>query len=135
VADDLVEVELPREAIAARVARILLEERFAQTLGSIELDTARLLVTELVTNAVMHGQGRITLRIRLNEDCLFVEVSDEGTGLERAIRALDLRDSDNVGHGLYIVDAESSRWGVRRDNSRVWFELDRPRPRIAEPLA
>lgn len=127
------EVELPREVTTPRVARILLTERFAQTLDSGELDTARLLVTELVTNAVVNEQGRITLRVRLDGGRLIVEVSDEGTG--GAIRECDLRDRDNVGHGLYIVDAESTRWGVDKDAARVWFELERPGPRIEEPTA
>ena len=133
MAQDLVEVELSRGVIAPRVARTLLTERFAQAIGSSELDTVRLLVTELVTNAVVHGQGRITLRARLDDDRIFVEVSDEGAGLERPIRERDGNDRHTGGQGLYVVDCESSRWGVDKDASRVWFELDRRGSKIEQP--
>jgi anti-sigma regulatory factor (Ser/Thr protein kinase) len=52
------EVELARDRGASRVARQLLADRFGTSLTADELDTMRLLVSELVNNAVIHGQGR-----------------------------------------------------------------------------
>lgn len=94
------------------------------------LATATLLVSELVTNAVTHGRGRITLKAQLSDRNLLVEVLDEGGGFERELRARDLQSPGPGGWGLRIVDTESSRWGVRRDRSHVWFELERPVPRL-----
>jgi anti-sigma regulatory factor (Ser/Thr protein kinase) len=121
------EFVLPRGLDAPGVARRLLRDWFAPALANGVLATARLLVSELVTNAVCHGRGKITLRAQLFDERLLVEVIDEGQTFKR-----ELRDRDSVrigagGLGLSIVDAESSRWGIRRGTTRVWFELDRPK--------
>jgi anti-sigma regulatory factor (Ser/Thr protein kinase) len=85
------------------------------------LETATLLVSELVTNAVRHGRGRITLRADLDDSRLLVDVFDEGTGIKpgRGNRRLD------GGRGLMIVDAASSRWGIDEGTAHVWFVLER----------
>jgi anti-sigma regulatory factor (Ser/Thr protein kinase) len=107
-----IEAEVPREPHAARRARDLLEQLSGGTLGRRRLETAKLLVSELVNNAVIHGRGRITLRASLDENRLHVEVIDEGAGFERAIRE---NDFDHIGGwGLYLVEADSARWGCTR---------------------
>lgn len=93
-----------------------------------QLRTAELLVSELVTNAVMHGQGKITLRAQADEDRVLVEVIDEGRGFERTVRHDDFEAVG--GRGLAIVDAEASRWGIHEGTTHVWFELERPGPRL-----
>lgn len=125
---DPLEVKLPRDATAAGQARQLVVDQLASELGSEELDRARLLVSELVTNAVVHGQGAITLRAGLDEDRLLVEVIDEGSGFERAVRRNDRELLG--GWGLRIVDAQASRWGVHEGTTHVWFEIERSGPRI-----
>ena len=117
------EFELPSGVGAQGIARRLLTEWFAAVLADGTLATARLLVSELVTNAVTHGRGRITLTAQLFELCLLVEVLDEGGGFD--LRERDFQAPEVGGWGLKIVDAQSSRWGVRRDSSHVWFELER----------
>jgi anti-sigma regulatory factor (Ser/Thr protein kinase) len=93
-----------------------------------ELDRVKLLVSELVTNAVLHGQGDIRVRADVNEDRVLVEVIDEGQGFEHDLRS---HDFDTVGgRGLMIVDAEASRWGVHEGTTHVWFELERAGPRL-----
>ena len=104
------------------MARDSLGERFATALGSDELGTAKLLVSELVTNALLHGQGKIILRAQLDEDRLLVEVIDQGTGFERAVRDAGIEDVG--GWGLALLDRESSRWGVHEGTTHVWFELE-----------
>ena len=123
------EFELGSGVDAPGVARRLLTEWFATVLADGLLMTARLLVSELVSNAVTHGRGRVTLRAQLFERRLLVEVIDEGDGFERALGARDFHSPGVGGWGLSIVDAESSRWGLDRDRSHVWFELERPGPR------
>ena len=117
------EFELPRDVDAPAVARRLLADWFAPVLGEGTVAAARLLVSELVTNAVRHGRGKITLRARLSEDRLGVEVVDEGTGFDREVRERDFDRIGAGGWGLSIVDTESARWGVGEGTSRVWFEL------------
>ncbi len=123
-----IEIELPRNASAAAQARQLVVDLLAAELSDHELDRTRLLVSELATNAVRHGQGTITLRARVDQDRLLVEVIDEGSGFERAIHRSDLTQLG--GWGLMIVDAEASRWGVHEGTTRVWFEIERAGPRI-----
>lgn len=104
----------------------MLTEWFAAVLADGTLTTARLLASELVTNAVTHGHGQITLTAQLFKLRLLVEVLDEGGGFEhRELRKRDFQTPQVGGWGLRIVDAQSSRWGVCRDSSHVWFELDR----------
>src|SRR5437868_4851703 len=99
------EVELPRERTAGRRARRLLDELSAGMLNRAALDTAKLLVSELVNNAVVHGQGKITFRASVDENRLQVEVIDEGSGFESVVRDNDL---DQIGGwGLHLVEAES----------------------------
>lgn len=128
------EVELASGVGAAGLARRLLTDWFSSDLADGTLTTARLLVSELITNAVRHGRGQVTLKARLVEGRLLVEVIDEGNGFEHELRERDFQTAGLGGWGLSIVDAESSRWGVSRDSSHVWFELERPGPRF-EPDA
>ena len=124
------EFELASGVDAPGVARRLLTEWFSPGLADGTLTTARLLVSELVTNGVTHGRGPITLRAQLFERRLRVEVVDEGDGFERELRERDFQTPGVGGWGLSIVEAESSRWGLDRDGSHVWFELERPGPRL-----
>ncbi|HSC02768.1 MAG TPA: ATP-binding protein [Solirubrobacteraceae bacterium] len=105
------------------IARRRLVERFAPELDTDRLQDAMLLTSELVTNALIHGRGRIEVSALLDESRLTVDVTDQGDGFERVPRE---RGLDTVGgHGLYIVDALASRWGIHRGSSHVWFELER----------
>lgn len=87
----------------------------------------KLLVSELVTNAVIHGPqgdgGAIELNVRASSRSVSVEVTDRGSGFERRLRAPSVRDS---GWGLFLVEKLSDRWGViEEEATRVWFEIDR----------
>lgn len=122
------EATLPHAADAPRAARRLVREWLPEDLASEELESAQLLVSELVTNAVVHGRGRVILRAQLDDDRLLVEVIDDGDGFERTVRQ---RDFDSVGgRGLAIVDVLASRWGIHEGTTHVWFELERPGPRL-----
>ena len=104
------DIELTRSTEAPRKARELLRDTLGSVLDEDELDKALLLTSELVSNAVRHGKGKITLRADLDENRLLVEVIDEGSGLEHVIRE---REFENVeGWGLRIIDSQSSRWGA-----------------------
>jgi anti-sigma regulatory factor (Ser/Thr protein kinase) len=124
----MLQVNLPHTVQAPGIARRSLADWLAPAVEADELDTARLLVSELVTNAVVHGRGEITLRATLDEDRLLVEVIDEGRGFERTVRQQDFASIG--GRGLAIVEAEASRWGIHEGTTHVWFELERPGPRL-----
>jgi anti-sigma regulatory factor (Ser/Thr protein kinase) len=122
------EANLPHTAAAPGLARHSLTTWLTPALESGELEVARLLVSELVTNAVMHGRGSITLRAELDDDRVLVEVIDEGAGFERTVRQHDFASIG--GRGLAIVDSAASRWGIHEGTTHVWFELERPGPRL-----
>jgi anti-sigma regulatory factor (Ser/Thr protein kinase) len=122
------EQELSRGADASRHARRALTAWCGAQLDKDELYKARLLTSELVTNAVIHGKGRILLRGDLNDDRLLVEVIDDGDGFAHELGRRHFEDVG--GRGLAIVDAESSRWGIHEGTTHVWFELERPGPRL-----
>ena len=109
--------ELPRSPTAPQLARRLVGDWFGQELSLKDLHRAKLLVTELVTNAVVHGTGQIHVMGEINDDRVLVEVIDEGRGFEREVRASDFADLH--GRGLMIVEAEASRWGVHEGTPRV----------------
>jgi anti-sigma regulatory factor (Ser/Thr protein kinase) len=122
--------QLPRTSGAASMARAALAEWFGTDLEEPLLARAQLLASELVTNAYVHGQGTIEMRAALDVDRLLVEVTDEGSGFEREVSD---RSLDAVGgRGLKIVEADASSWGIHEGTTHVWFELERPGPRLGE---
>jgi anti-sigma regulatory factor (Ser/Thr protein kinase) len=109
-------VTLQRDHNAPGRARALLREH-ADGLDRVRLDTAVLLISELVTNAVLHGTGEIRLTID-TEGGRFA-VSDEGHGTP-VVRP---EPGPDGGWGLRLVGQLSRRWGVREGRTQVWFEL------------
>jgi len=86
------------------MARRLLADWLAPAFAEGTVAKARLMVSELVTNAVRHGHGTITLRADLCQDRLRVEVADEGPGFQREARtgidaAEGLRDTNDARPG------------------------------------
>ncbi len=88
-------------------------------------DTALLLVSEVVTNAVNHGRGRPVLDVQVAPDRLSVSVSDSAPGAPEVRRDNPLLADG--GRGMLLVETLASRWGIDRrpGGKRVWFELDR----------
>jgi len=125
VSDEVqLEVELPRATAASHVARRALRSVCADRVESDVLTDAELLISELATNALLHGRGNIKLRAAIDEQRLWAAVIDEGAGFDGSPRR---RAHDQIGGwGLDLVDVLASRWGVA-DNTHVWFELERPR--------
>jgi anti-sigma regulatory factor (Ser/Thr protein kinase) len=109
---------LPRDRTAPRRARDLIREH-ASALDDERLDAASLLISELVTNAVLHGEGPIGLTIDVDGRAARFAVSDQGDGTP-AVR--DDPGPDG-GWGLRLVAQIARRWGVERGHTRVWFEI------------
>lgn len=95
------------------------------------VDDAALVVTELLTNAVLHGAPPVTLRVRHLDRRVRVEVEDTGRNMPVTVR----HSTDAMtGRGLPLVAALSASWGVdaNRDGSKsVWAELT---PESAETM-
>ena len=91
--------ELPRSPAAPAIARASLVAWCGSELEDDQLETAKLLVSELVTNAVVHGEGRIALWARIDEDRVLVDVADEGGGFEYDMRHRGFEDVAGGGGG------------------------------------
>jgi serine phosphatase RsbU (regulator of sigma subunit)/anti-sigma regulatory factor (Ser/Thr protein kinase) len=89
-------------------------------------DVAELLVSELVTNALRHGHGPVTLTALKLDGVVTLAVRDAHSPLPRLRRA---RDSDEGGRGLQLVSTLSARWGARPtlDGKVVWCDLALPK--------
>ena len=120
---DELALKLPRLTSAAGLARDAIGDGFAQRLGRDRTGDLSLVVSELVTNAVIHGRGAITLSIRVDGDGVYGEVVDEGAGFEWDVRERGRCRGDLNGRGLMIVAALSRRWGIQEGTTHVWFEL------------
>lgn len=86
------------------------------------VEIAQLLTSELVTNALQHGAGDISVEVTRSPRTLRVSVDDESDNQPRHTTA----GVEQIrGRGLMLVEALSSRWGViSRDTGKsVWFEL------------
>lgn len=117
-------IELPRSERSPGLARRFVGDRLAAWDLDRVAETAQLLVSELVTNAVIHARSNAVLRIETSRDVLRITVVDHGPGTRR--RHLSMPPpSDFGGRGLFIVDQLASRWGAARhsDGNHVWFEL------------
>jgi anti-sigma regulatory factor (Ser/Thr protein kinase) len=83
-----------------------------------------LAASELVTNAITHGAGEVTVTIRRTEDLVRVEVTDRGGG-SGPVSPVEPGSSPGLGGwGLRIVEGLSESWGTRRDakGTLVWVE-------------
>ncbi|WP_033319921.1 SpoIIE family protein phosphatase [Streptomyces yerevanensis] len=115
---------LPREPRSVGRARELARGQLISWDLEPLVDTAELLVSELVTNALRYGEGEIRLRLLLDRT-MVCEVWDAGLVQPRRRRA---RDTDEGGRGLQLVGLLSAAWGSRRTprGKTVWFELPLP---------
>ena len=88
-------------------------------------DTACLLVSEILTNAVSHARQAIGLRLHHTAREIIAEITDDNTQLpQRTLPAA----ADESGRGLTIVDALADAWGARLSGTSkiVWFTLATP---------
>ncbi|WP_236061209.1 ATP-binding protein [Actinacidiphila acididurans] len=97
------------------------------------VDTAELLTSELVTNALQHTTGGAVLVATLSPGPgprLRVEVQDSVARRPRArVVALPEDHQGTSGRGLFLVETLADAWGVTAWDSGkvVWFELSDPR--------
>jgi serine phosphatase RsbU (regulator of sigma subunit)/anti-sigma regulatory factor (Ser/Thr protein kinase) len=87
------------------------------------IEDAELIVTELATNAVLHGRFPATLRVCQLPGCIRVEVEDTGRDLPVRMRS---SYEAMTGRGLGMVAALATAWGIdpgRSGGKTVWAEL------------
>jgi serine phosphatase RsbU (regulator of sigma subunit)/anti-sigma regulatory factor (Ser/Thr protein kinase) len=130
---------LPGDARAPSAARRFAREALGGWgLAAESADDAVLLISELVTNGVVHAGTAVQLECRHEGGTLVVEVADQhptravetrgsGEDGEQGPEGLGVPDGHqgHQGHGLRLVAGLAQEWGVtyRRDGKTVWFRL------------
>jgi serine phosphatase RsbU (regulator of sigma subunit)/PAS domain-containing protein/anti-sigma regulatory factor (Ser/Thr protein kinase) len=134
---DPVAWSLDRELSAPAHARQLVASLCARWRPEVDpraWETALLLVTELVTNAVRYGRAPLQLSVLVGDDVLRVEVSDHEPRHPVVGPPADVWSEG--GRGLLLVDAMSASWGVTSlpdGGKSVWFELPVEPGRSGDP--
>ena len=122
---DAIEMTLPAAPAAATTARCEVTRRLSQRVAVNALEDVRLLLTELVTNALRHSSVKpgdeIEVRADVDDGTVRIEVHDPGRNGEVEQRR---PGATGGGYGLFLVDLLTNRWGVDRgDGTTVWAEL------------
>ena len=119
-ADQLSVPSLP--ASIASVRRFAVQACHAGAFAPSLCDTLALLVSEVATNALVHGTGDVQVRVTTRERVLRVEVADDSPQMPQPRSAGLLEEG---GRGLSLVDQLAQGWGVYREGAGkvVWFEL------------
>ena len=104
-------------------ARQIIAEELSARLPAGLVDDIKLMVSELVTNGIVHGapEGDVPLMLELMVNGnVFCRVSDHGPGFATRAR----RTAGPGGWGLQVVEQLADRWGMQHSPQRteVWFE-------------
>ncbi|MFD8546065.1 sodium/proline symporter PutP [Streptomyces sp. NPDC059649] len=122
--DRVMSWNLPSDPAAVANARSLVGRQLAEW-GMDDLTfTTELIVSELVTNAIRHATGPVSLRL-IRDRGLICEISDTSSTSPRLRHA---RTTDEGGRGLLIVAQLARRWGTRFTTTGkiIWTEQDIP---------
>jgi anti-sigma regulatory factor (Ser/Thr protein kinase) len=119
-----IRISLPQTAASPAEARHLVSRFAAENDLQNESGAALLVLSELVTNAVLHGAEPIEVFVSRDGDLLRIEVSDGGSRTDGvAPRSQD--DRRPGGRGLHIVNSLATRWGTTDNEAgkTVWAEI------------
>jgi anti-sigma regulatory factor (Ser/Thr protein kinase) len=85
-------------------------------------DTAELLTSEIVTNAVVHAHSGVRVSVEGVEGGVRISIADSDPLVPAVRRPVEEAEH---GRGLHLVDTLSDRWGVEQGETgkSVWFEL------------
>jgi serine/threonine-protein kinase RsbW len=122
---DAISLSLPALPSSATTARSEVTRRLAQRITNGALEDVRLLLTELITNALRHSgmtaDDEIGVRAELSGGTVRIEVHDPGRDGPIERREPGARGG---GYGLFLVERLTDEWGVeQRDGTTVWAEL------------
>lgn len=103
-------VDLPSQPTSPGQARAFVRDLLTRWRidGDVRED-AELLITELVTNAIIHAHSEVTVKVRRDEDVIRFSVFDRGPG---EIRLRRPAPEEVTGRGLHFLDQIASEWKV-----------------------
>ncbi|MFC8275919.1 ATP-binding protein [Streptomyces sp. NPDC057271] len=123
------DIRLDRQLWMVRIVREALRIALCSRRSADFVDTACLLATEIVSNALLHGGGRVRVRLVGHRCGLHFSAVDRGAHAGQAGPARRPADDEaEGGRGLQLVEMCATRWGTGQGldgvGSRVWFALD-----------
>jgi serine phosphatase RsbU (regulator of sigma subunit)/anti-sigma regulatory factor (Ser/Thr protein kinase) len=126
---------LPPQDTSPASARRAIAEALVSAGLEVMLDDALLLVTELVTNAVVHAGTDIELHVEIGVDSARVEVIDRSAGSLPVLQG-EPDAAREGGRGIFLLDALAQEWGTRHfpGGKSVWFALGLVDRMIPRPL-
>jgi anti-sigma regulatory factor (Ser/Thr protein kinase) len=120
---ELFRAQLPRDESCEAAGRRLLEQHLSDDrFGARLVSNVKLVVSELISNAFLHGRGAIELVARVSDGRLRVDVVDEGEGKSPDVQ-IATTDHLHGGWGLEIVDGLALAWGAFEGSTHVWAEF------------
>jgi anti-sigma regulatory factor (Ser/Thr protein kinase) len=125
----ITKIDLPADPASPGRARRFVTD----ALDDVETDVERaaLLVSELVTNAVLHAGTELEVAVEVRPRLVQVSVRD-GSRAQPTLRRYDRYAA--TGRGLHLLETLADRWGVDAEDEqkRVWFEIAREPPTAAD---
>jgi anti-sigma regulatory factor (Ser/Thr protein kinase) len=120
-------LDLPPTTASVPVARRFVRARLGDAAGAADVDTAALLVSEVVTNAILHARSTVTMTVDVADDVVRITVRD-GSPVQPRVHAFP--PTAATGRGMLLLDRLAKRWGVEADpvtgGKVVWFEVGEP---------
>jgi len=119
----VVTLDLPPEPRSATRARQVTREQLAASCPQDAVEVAALLVTELVSNAVLHARTDIVLSVEVSPGRVLLRVRD-GSEIAPVVRSYGPQAA--TGRGIALVEQLASAWGVDHSDQgkEVWCRID-----------
>jgi Na+/proline symporter/serine phosphatase RsbU (regulator of sigma subunit)/anti-sigma regulatory factor (Ser/Thr protein kinase) len=123
-AGQVAEWDVESDPAAVRHVRAAVSARLREWELDDLVDTTELILSELITNAMVHGAGPINVRL-IRDRMLICEVSDNSSTSPHLRYATTM---DEGGRGLFLVAQVAERWGTRytEDGKVIWAEQTAP---------
>jgi anti-sigma regulatory factor (Ser/Thr protein kinase) len=121
----MTELRLPPSTESVPVARRFARDQLRRS--GADVDTVVLLVSEVVTNAVLHARSDVVLSVADRGEVARVEVGD-ASPMPPHVHRFAVESA--TGRGLRLLDQLSLRWGTTNTAAGrgkvVWFEVGSP---------
>ncbi|MEV4185010.1 ATP-binding protein [Streptosporangium canum] len=127
----LAHAEFPGTPYSVSMVRLWVRDLLSGRIADVVLDDVVLLLSEVVTNAVVHSDsgrmpgGSVMVCLGVGGGMVHVEVIDDGSATSVPFIRAANADSDG-GRGLFLVEMMASGWGTHHDDeagNAVWFHV------------
>ena len=124
-------IELASEVKSCSIARRFVQDTLVDAPDDLR-DDASLLISEVVTNALLHAKGPVVVEVEQRGVAYRIAVSDNSSAPPTQ---KGYRTDDATGRGLQLLDCLATSWGWEWNGPGkvVWFELGGPTESAGSP--